>query len=121
MAGNSRLVYSTESGRICPVCGRPTKTCSCKGKKPKPQHKAESDGIIRIRREKKGRKGKTVTTISGFNDVKDDLQQIAKSLKGKCGTGGSIKDGIIIIQGDHRQTIRRELQKQGFQTKLAGG
>lgn len=121
MADSSRLVYSTESGRICPTCGSPTKNCSCKGKKPKPKSKVGSDGIIRIRREKKGRKGKTVTTISGFSEGNDDLKQIAKSLKGKCGTGGSIKDGAIIIQGDHRQTIQSELQKQGFKVRLAGG
>jgi len=79
------------------------------------------DGIIRIRREKKGRKGKTVTTISGFQEGSDDFKQIAKHLKNKCGTGGSIKEGVIIIQGDHRQTIQSELQQQGFTVKLAGG
>jgi len=121
MVDNSRLVYSTESGRICPICDKPRKICSCKGKKPKFKGKVESDGIIRIRREKKGRKGKTVTAISGFKEGNDDLKQIAKNLKGKCGTGGSIKEGIIVIQGDHRQTVQSELQKQGFNAKLAGG
>ena len=121
MTDNARLVYSTESGRVCPSCGKPAKSCSCKGKKAKPKSRVEPDGAIRISREKKGRKGKTVTTLSGFSDAKDDLKQIAKMLKGKCGTGGAIKDGIIIIQGDHRQTIQSVLQKQGFKAKLAGG
>ena len=121
MADNSRLVYSTETGRICPDCGKPSKTCSCKRNKPELQGNTESDGIIRIRREKKGRKGKTVTAITGFDKANGDLKQIARNLKGKCGTGGSIKDGIIIIQGNHRQTIQKELQRQGFKVKLAGG
>jgi len=121
MTDNSKLVYSTESGRICPKCGKPAKSCKCKGQKSKSQSHIKPDGIIRIRREKKGRKGKTVTTISGFQEGTDDLKQTAKKLKNKCGTGGSIKDGIIIIQGDHRQTIRKELKGQGFTVKLAGG
>lgn len=121
MDDNSRLVYSTDSGRICPDCGKPVKDCSCKAKKSKPQSDIKFDGIIRIKREKKGRKGKTVTSISGFQAGTDNLKQIAKKLKSLCGTGGSIKDGIIIIQGDHRQTIQRELQKQGYKVKLAGG
>ncbi len=121
MADNSKLVYSTESGRICPKCGKPARSCACKGKQVKSQGTVKADGIIRIRREKKGRKGKTVTTISGFMEGKDDLKQISKGLKNKCGSGGSIKDGIIIIQGDHRQTIQNELKGQGFTVKLAGG
>jgi translation initiation factor 1 len=121
MADNSRLVYSTDSGRICSDCRKPVKDCSCKKKKPKFQTNIQLDGIIRIRRETKGRKGKTVTSISGFQEGSDDLRQIAKKLKSQCGTGGSIKDGVIIIQGDHRQTIQSELQKQSFKVKLAGG
>ena len=121
MVDDSILVYSTESGRICPGCGNPTKGCSCKGKKTRSQSNIKSDGIIRVRREVKGRKGKTATSISGFQEGNDDLKQIAKNLKSQCGTGGSIKGGIIMIQGDHRQTIQSELQKQGFKVKLAGG
>jgi translation initiation factor 1 len=121
MVDNSRLVYATETNRICPKCGKPVAKCSCKGKKSKPQNNIKFDGIIRIKRETKGRKGKTVTTISGFQQGTDDLKQIAKSLKSQCGSGGSIKDGIIIIQGDHREIIQGELQKQGYQVKPAGG
>ena len=121
MADNSHLVYSTDSGRICPVCGKPVKKCTCKSKKPKLQSNAQSDGIIRLRKESKGRNGKTVTSISGFQEETDDLKQIAKSLKSLCGSGGSIKDGVIIIQGDHREAIQDALQKQGYKVKLAGG
>ena len=121
MTDNSRMVYSTETGRICPRCGEPMQACSCMGKRSKPRVNIETDGIIRIRREKKGRRGKTVTAINGFDSSTDELKQIAKDIKAKCGTGGSIKDGVIIIQGDHRQAIQRELKKQGFNVKLAGG
>jgi translation initiation factor 1 len=116
MVDNSRLVYSTGSGRVCPDCGKPIKRCTCKTKKPILKTNIQFDGIIRIRRESKGRKGKTVTAISGFQEGTDDLKQIAKKLKSRCGTGGSIKDGIIIIQGDHRQTIQSELQIRGFKS-----
>ena len=121
MTETSRLVYSTESGRICPGCGKPANNCSCKGKSTRSRAKIRLDGIIRIQREKKGRKGKTVTSISGFQEGIDDLKQIAKNLKSQCGTGGSIKESTIVIQGDHRQTIQSELQKQGFKVKLSGG
>ena len=121
MAGNSRLVYSTEKGSVCPDCGRPVKKCACKRIKSESQFDVESDGIIRIRREKKGRKGKTVTTISGFQGSVDDIKQIVSDLKNKCGTGGTIKDGIVIIQGDHREAIQAELKKRSFQVKVTGG
>lgn len=117
----SRLVYSTETGRICPTCGRPQSKCICKKKRAKEAFRKESDGIIRIRRESKGRKGKTVTTISGFQERDAVLKKIASDLKNRCGSGGSYKNGIIIIQGDHRETVRAELTKQGFTVKTAGG
>lgn len=117
----SKLVYSTETGRMCPTCGRPQSKCVCKKKKAKAQFPKESDGIIRIRRETKGRKGKTVTTISGFQEKDSVLKTIASDLKNRCGTGGSHKEGIIVIQGDHRETVKDELTKQGFTVKMAGG
>ena len=119
---NNRLVYSTESGRICPSCGRPTNKCTCKKKKAvKKQSVHPDDGIIRIRREVKGRKGKTVTSVFGVPLADRDLKQFVKILKRKCGTGGSVKDGVIIIQGDHRDTILSEIKQQGYTVKLAGG
>ena len=119
---NSQLVYSTESGRICPSCGHPTKKCTCKKKKAvKKQSVYTDDGIIRIRREVKGRKGKTVTTIFGVPLAGRDLKQFAKQLKRNCGTGGSVKDGVIIIQGDHRESLLNEIKQQGYTVKLAGG
>jgi translation initiation factor 1 len=118
---NSRLVYSTESGKICPSCQKPVSECTCKKKKTRSQTNIKIDGIIRIQREVKGRKGKTVTTASGFQIKADELKNLATQLKRRCGTGGSVKDGVIIIQGDQRETLLSELKKQGYKVKLAGG
>ncbi len=118
---NSRLVYSTETGSICPLCQKPVSECTCKKKKSRSQANIKIDGIIRIQREVKGRKGKTVTTVSGFQLDDDELRHLAAQLKRKCGTGGSVKGGIIIIQGDHRDALLSELKKQGYTAKLAGG
>lgn len=116
---DSRLVYSTETGRICPSCGEPSTNCVCKKKKQ--SRPTQTDGIIRIRREVKGRRGKTATVVYGFEPEAGDLKELAASLKRLCGTGGSVKSGEIIIQGDHRDTIKSELTQQGFKVKLAGG
>jgi translation initiation factor 1 len=103
---NSRLVYSTDSGRIT---------------EPGVSKIAQGDGIVRIRRETKGRKGKGVTTLSGFSMSESELKVLAKQLKQKCSTGGTVKDGMIEIQGDHREILKVELEKRGLITKLAGG
>ena len=118
---NSRLVYSTESGKICPSCQKPVSECACKKKKSRSQTNIKYDGIIRVQREVKGRKGKTVTTVSAFQLADDELERLATQLKRHCGTGGSVKDGVIIIQGDHRDTLASELEKRGFKAKIAGG
>ena len=118
---NSRLVYSTESGKICPSCQKPVSECTCKKEKPRFQTNIKYDGIIRVQREVKGRKGKTVTTVSAFQLADDELKNLATQLKRRCGTGGSVKDGIIIIQGDHRDTLITELKIQGFKAKISGG
>ena len=120
----SRLVWSSESGRICPECSKPVSSCICKMKKNetnKPDRKYPADGIIRIMRETKGHNGKTVTVIVNTPFKENELKEFAKKLKARCGTGGSVKDSEILIQGDHRQTILDELVKQGYRAKLAGG
>lgn len=116
--GNSRPVYSTESGRVCPACAQPAAACAC-GRKPAAS--APSDGVIRIRREIKGRGGKTVTVAAGFQLDDGRLGKLAAELKRRCGSGGSAKDGQILIQGDHRETLLGELKLRGFAAKLAGG
>ena len=118
---NSRLVYSTESGKTCPSCQKPVSECSCKKKKSSSQTNIKIDGIIRVQREVKGRKGKTVTIVSGFQLADDELKNLATQLKRHCRTGGSVKDGVIIIQGDHRDTLIDELKNRGFKAKIAGG
>jgi len=118
---NSRLVYSTESGKLCVLCQKPVSGCTCKKNTSKSQASVKIDGIIRVQREVKGRKGKTVTTVSGFQINADELKNLATQLKRRCGTGGSVKDGVIIIQGDHRDTLVTELKKRGFKAKIAGG
>jgi translation initiation factor 1 len=122
---DSRLVYSTEKGRICPECGKPVSACSCKKRKVAKADQQSTiyptDGTIRIQREVKGRKGKIVTSVRGLPLEKEELLEFAKTLKRRCGAGGSVKDGVVVIQGDHRQTLLDELRKQGYSAKLAGG
>ena len=118
---NTRLVYSTETGKICPSCQKPINECTCIKKKSRSHTSIKIDGIIRVQREVKGRKGKTVTTVSGFQINADEIKNLATQLKRRCGTGGSVKGGIIIIQGDHRDTLIAELKNRGFKAKIAGG
>jgi translation initiation factor 1 len=94
---NSRLVYSTEHGPTCPACKKKLDRCNC-GKKVSP---SIVDGIVRVGRSTKGRKGKGVTVITGIPAGDGELKQLAKSFKQKCGSGGAVKAGTIEIQGDH--------------------
>ncbi|WP_022665366.1 translation initiation factor Sui1 [Desulfospira joergensenii] len=116
---NSRLVYSTESGRICPSCGKPSDKCICKKKKTDMIPKG--DGKIRVERSTKGRKGKGVTLITGLPLEASSLKALAKELKQKCGTGGTVKKGVIEIQGDHRDLLTEHLKSLGYQAIRAGG
>jgi translation initiation factor 1 len=104
---NSRLVYSTDAGRV-------------KEEKAVPAIQT-GDGVVRIRRETAGRNGKGVTTITGIPVGETELKNIAKALKQTCGVGGSVKDGVIEIQGDQRDKIKADLEKRGYTVKLAGG
>lgn len=117
MSKNSRLVYSDEIGSTCPKCKKPLKSCSCRSTSSSPK----GDGIVRVSRSSAGRKGKGVTVITGAPLQGKELKDLAKKLKQKCGSGGTVKDGVIEIQGEHRDTLVEELQKQGWTVKKAGG
>ncbi|PWW10739.1 stress response translation initiation inhibitor YciH [Mangrovibacter plantisponsor] len=104
---DSRLVYSTETGRIKEA--------------PTPVSRPAGDGIVRIQRQTSGRKGKGVCVITGIDADDATIAKIAADLKKKCGCGGSVKDGVIEIQGDKRDLLKSVLETQGFKVKLAGG
>lgn len=108
-------VYSTEFGPKRQKKNKPGKSTG----KPKASH--PNDGVVRVSRETKGRKGKGVTLVTGLQHCPDELKKIAKQLKQMCGSGGAVKEGVIEIQGDHRDKIMDELSKQGYTVKKAGG
>jgi len=116
----SRLVYSTEKGDLCPDCGEALTSCIC-SEQAEQARIAAMDGVVRIRRETSGRKGKAVTTISGVPMTESELKKLLKKLKQGCGSGGAVKEGVIEIQGDHRDKLKTLLEKEGFTVKLAGG
>ena len=109
----SRLVYSTEHGTMCPACRQPQAACICQAALP------SGDGIARVGREL--RKGKAVIVITGLILDAAALTTLAKQLKTMCGTGGTVKDGNIEIQGEHRDAVMAELSKRGFKVKRGGG
>ena len=113
----SGLVYSTEHGRSCPGCSRPMAACTCQAKTPA----GKGDGIVRVGRETKGRKGSGVTLITGLTLAPAALKELGSQLKKRCGTGGTINEGVIEIQGDHRDLLVEELQRLGYRVKRAGG
>ena len=111
------LVYSTDEGKLCPNCQNAIKQCDCKQQKTV----AKGDGVVRLQRQTKGRKGKGVTLITGIALPDKALKQLAKTLKQRCSTGGAVKDGVIEIQGDQRAQLQKLLQDQGYTVKISGG
>lgn len=113
------LVYSTDSGRMCPACRRPVTNCACAANRPAPA--APADGIVRVSRETKGRGGKAVTLVKGLDLDAAALARLAQQLKAACGSGGTVKDGVIEVQGEHRDRVIELLAAQGHAVKRAGG
>ncbi len=111
------LVWSSEKGRICPGCGKAIASCICGKQVTRPA----GDGVVRVRRETKGRGGKTVTVVTGAPGDEATLKALAGELKRRCGSGGTVKEGIIEIQGDFCDLIIAELAGRGFTVKRAGG
>ena len=116
--GDRGFVYSSEHGELCPECERPVAQCTCAVARAASGGKA---GNVRVGRETKGRKGGGVTVITGVPLTPTELKALAKELKKKCGSGGTIRDGVIEIQGDHRDTLVTELSKRGWSVKRSGG
>lgn len=112
------LVYSTETGRICPDCRKPLGDCNCKAAA---KAKPAGDGNVRVSRESKGRGGKTVTLVRGLPLDADALAALGKQLRSACGSGGTVKDGVLEIQGDHCERVLAELTKLGHKPKRVGG
>lgn len=111
------LVYSTEGGRMCPGCRQPLAQCQCSKQASVPA----GDGTVRIMRETKGRGGKAVTVVKGVPLAEEALAALAKRLKNACGSGGTVKDQQIEIQGDHCDKLMALLQAEGYKVKRAGG
>lgn len=111
------LVYSTEAGRICPACRQPVGSCQCKAPAPQPP----GDGIVRVSREKQGRAGKLVTVVRGLQGDAAALAGWGKRLRTACGAGGTVKDGVLEVQGDHAERIVALLAEAGLRVKRAGG
>lgn len=102
---------------MCPGCGHQVAQCNCRNQQSDPK----LDGIVRLIRETKGRKGKGVTLINGLPLDTSALKKLAKKFKQQCACGGSLKNGVIEIQGDHRDLLEKELRKRGYQVKRVGG
>lgn len=115
------LVYSTDQGRMCPRCSRALTACECPPKNAGKPASGRNDGCVRLQRQIHGRGGKVVTTISGVSASAAELKLFAKRLKQFCGSGGTVSDGVIEIQGDHRAALKPELERLGYTVKLTGG
>jgi len=110
------LVYSTDGGRMCPECRRPLSECMCKAKPV-----IIGDGVVRVSRQTKGRGGKSVTLVKGLALDPIALALLGKQLRTACGSGGTVKDGVIEVQGDHCDLVLETLKKHGHNAKRAGG
>ena len=115
---NSRLVYSTDGGRTCPQCRQALAACRCAAAQ---AQQLRGDGRVRVGRESGGRGGKTVTAVRGLALTDAQIAELGKRLRSACGTGGTAKDGVIEIQGDHVERVLALLLKEGHAAKRTGG
>ena len=115
--GLGGLVYSTDVGRTCPTCRQSANSCVCKLNKPA----VKTDGIVRVSLDSKRRGGKTVTVVKGVPLNEIELLQLGKQLRSACGSGGTTKDGVIEVQGNHCATVITALEKLQFKVKRVGG
>ena len=117
MAKRGGLVYSSDGGKTCPRCRRPVAACACK----RPSSGPVGDGRVRVGRATQGRKGKGVTTVTGLPLGPAEVAALGQALKRLCGSGGTVKDGVVEIQGDHRDRVVAWLAEQGYDAKRSGG
>lgn len=115
-SSNSSLVYSTDGGQMCPECRRPLVQCTCAARAV-----VTGDGVVRVSRQTKGRGGKSVTLIKGLALDAAALALLGKQLRTVCGSGGTVKDGVIEVQGDHCELVMEALRKHGHHPKRSGG
>jgi len=113
------IVYRSDVGRVCPGCRRPIAQCACKDARGKPAR--PGTGMVRVARATQGRGGKAVSVITGVPLDEAALAALARELKQRCGSGGTVREGTIEIQGEHRDTLVAELLRRGFAAKRAGG
>ncbi len=114
------LVYSTDSGRICPGCREPVARCACNAAAPPGAGDARAEAKLRVSRETKGRGGKVVTLVLGLPVGAAARTVLAKSLKAACGSGGTVKEGVIEVQGDHVERVAAWLRTDGWTVLRAG-
>lgn len=117
------LIFDPDAGLVCPDCERPRDACACaeRARAAADAAVAPSDGVVRVSRQTHGRKGKVVTLVSGLPLNAKQLAALAKQLKAQCASGGTVVDGVIQIQGDHRDTLVAALAKLGHEAKRVGG
>lgn len=115
------IVYSSAHGRMCPRCGRPVASCACRAARPASAPAGGGAAVVRVGRETKGRRGKGVTVVTGVPLAGAALDELGSRLKRLCGSGGTVRDGVIEIQGDHRDLLVAELAKSGWTVKRSGG
>jgi translation initiation factor 1 len=114
--GDGRIVYSTGIGKVCPGCGWPVKDCKCSSKR-NVDESVPGRIVAKLRMEKKGRGGKTVTVVYDLPQNAAFLKELAQELKRTCGTGGAVSDNTIELQGDLRERVREHLNKKGWVVK----
>jgi translation initiation factor 1 len=117
-SGKARLVYSTDVGRVCPGCGWPVRDCKCSTRAAGDSLPSRPRKIVaKLRMEKKGRGGKTVTVVAGLPPNAAFLRELCQELKRACGTGGAVSEDTIELQGDLRDRVREYLRKKEFVVK----
>ena len=117
-AGSGGLVYSTDAGRLCPGCRRPVTECVCRDRS---RPREGGDGTLTLERQTKGRKGAGVTLVRGLALSDADIEKLARRLKAGCSVGGTVRDGVIELQGDQRTRVQGLLEADGFKAKISGG